>query len=198
MLDQGVLIHHFMETTTLDPLMETCDPAWSPLAGTFVDYPATEAPLFRIRRGGCFRLITIFGRTPPSTPCDSGPCNYRVRAQRGEMGDLGYSVASRPRVVGGPLVSENIRLTEATRLKGNDLRLKFESDTEISILSFEVAGIDHRGGRRVVGTIPCEQCTSGLSARYDVTLDHARLQGSKQIVVVARPSGRESNILGLR
>jgi len=200
--DQGALIHHVMESTALDG-SGNCGSSWTAVAGSAVDYPATGTVGAGVAEQSCVRLKTSFGKTPVATyqaaPADSiTRDNNRLAAQTGKLGDLGYSVASTPRKIGGALVSQKATLKLAVREKGTNLHVAFDTDTELNITGFDVVGIDNKGGRKVIGTVSCKQCTSGLSASYDEVLSGAKLQGAKQVQIVIQPAGTQSNTLDVK
>jgi hypothetical protein len=147
------------------------------------------------------RLKTTIGKTPAAAfRTVASPSNLtatRLDAQRGRFGDLGYSAVCTPTKVGGPLVSQHASLTAVSRQK-SDLRVVFSTDAELSVNSFDVVAIDSKGGRKVIGTVACKQCTTGLSASYDELLSGTKLQGAKKVQVVIQPSGVPSNTLDLK
>jgi hypothetical protein len=206
-MNYGTLIRHDVESAALipgptpsDPA--TCDAVWTPVAGSRVDYPATHIQLTGVAPHTCLRVRTTFGKDPEAAYITS-PINAtnrdinRNNMQAGKMGDLGYSVVSDAVQVGGPLVSEHANLRAVSKER-NNLRVVFDTDTELNVTSFDVVGIDGKGGRKVLGSVACKQCTTGLSASYDELMAGVKLQGAKSVQVVMQPSGVQSNTLDLK
>jgi len=201
-MDQGVLIHHAMESTP-QVAGGNCGSAWTTVAGSEVDHPATSTVGNGIAPDSCVRLRTSFGKSPSasfaSLPATTPTRDAnRLAAQTGQFGDKGFNVYSQARKIGGALVSQKATLKSVIREKGTNLRLVFDTDTELNITRFDVVGIDNKGGRQVIGTVACKQCTSGLSASYDQVLSGAKLQGARKIQIVIQPAGTLSNTLDLK
>jgi hypothetical protein len=198
--DQGPLIHFEIEMVAQD-LSDNCGTAWASVPGSMVDYPATSTTGNGVPDKSCVRLKTSFGRTPASamrTGATAGNRDLnRLDAQTGKLGDIGYSVASTGRKIGGYLVSQNANLRAVSRERSS-LRVKFDTTTELNVTSFDVVGIDNKGGSKVIGTVACKQCTSGLSATYDELISGAKVQGAKKIQIVIQPTGVKSNTLDLK
>lgn len=207
--DQGPLIHFEVELVALD-LAGVCGTAWTMVVGSRVDHPATAVGVTGIPPNSCVRLKTSFGRIPAVAfnPCPG--CTLatqfttarnanRLASQTGGLGDQGYFVASTPVKVGdgSALLSQKATLKFASREKGA-LHVAFDTDTEVNVTGFDVVGIDGKGGRKVLGSVSCTQCTSGLSASYDELIPGAKLQGSKKVQIVVQPSGTQSNTLDLK
>ena len=95
------------------------------------------------------------------------------------------------------LVSQKATLTLASRERGS-LHVAFATDTELNVTGFDIVGIDGKGGKKVLGSVACSQCTTGLSASYDELIPGAKVQGSKKVQVVMQPSGAVSNTLDLK
>jgi len=200
-LDQGPLIHFEVEMVAMD-LSSVCGTAWTTVANTKVDYPATSVTALGVPAQSCVRLKTTFGKTPSQSLVISpisatNRLNNFKKAQKGQLGDEGYSIVSAATKVGGPLVSSHASLTAISKER-NNLRVKFATDTELNVNSFDVVGLDGRGGSKVLGTVACRQCTTGLGASYDELISGVKLQGAKQIQVVIQPSGVKSNTLDLK
>lgn len=194
-MDQGPLIRHNVESSPIDAA-GNCGTTWTPVAGSSVNAPGTSVAVNGIAPDTCVRLVTAFGKVPAATMGGTLATN-RTNSQVGRLGDIGYNVISTPIKVGGTLVSQKATLKFANREKG-DLRVSFDTDTELNVTSFDVVGIDGKGGRKVIGSVACKQCTTGLSASYDELIAGAKLQGAKQVQVVMQPSGVQSNTLDLK
>lgn len=195
-LDQGALIRYAMESTALDGA-GNCGSTWTVVPGSAVDHPATSTVGNGIAEQSCIRLTVSLGKSPATTMGATLATN-RLAAQTGQLGDIGYSVSSTARKIGGALVSQKATLKTAVREKGTNLHLTFDTDTELNISSFDVVAIDGKGGRKVVGSVACKQCTSGLSASYDELLSGAKLGGAKQVQIVIQPAGTPSNTLDVK
>jgi hypothetical protein len=198
--EQGPLMHFEVEMVAMD-LASVCGTAWTTVPGSKVDYPANATVANGVPQQSCVRLKTTFGKTPTSAMRTTATVAVRdlnrLDAQTGKLGDLGYFVVSAATKVGGPLVSQHASLTAVSRQR-SDIRVVFSTDAELSINSFDVVGIDNKGGRKVIGTVACKQCTTGLSASYDELISGAKLQGAKKVQVVIQPSGVPSNTLDLK
>lgn len=199
--DQGALIHFETEMVALD-LQGNCGTAWTAVPGSRVDWPATTSVANGVPANSCVRLKTSFGVIPTATFI-SDPVSTtnrdlnRDNSQTGKLGDIGYFVVSPGRKIGGALVSERASLTAVSRERSG-LRVKFSTDTELNVTGFDVVGIDGKGNRRVIGTVSCTQCTTGLSASYDTVVEGGKAQGAKKVQIVVQPSGVQSNVLDLK
>lgn len=198
--DQGALIHFETEMVALD-LQGNCGTSWTTVAGSQVDWPATTSVANGVPANSCVRLKTSFGKAPVSSfqtaATTAARDANRLAAQEGRLGDLGYSIVSAGRKIGGALVSERANLTAVSREKSG-LRVRFATDTELNVTGFDVVGIDGKGNRRVIGTVSCTQCTTGLSASYDTVVEGGKAQGAKKVQIVIQPSGVQSNVLDLK
>lgn len=201
----GTLIRHEVERADLDvtdPQNPVCLANWTTVAGSLVDYPATMSNANGVAANSCVRLKTTFGKVPEAAYIAS-PINAtnrdinRNNSQAGKLGDIGYFVVSDEVKVGGPLVSANANLRAVSKER-NSLRVVFDVDTELNVTGFDVVGIDNKGGRQVLGTVACKQCTTGLSASYDELVSGVKLQGARKVQVVMQPSGTQSNTLDLK
>lgn len=192
--DQGALVHYEMESTPLSG--GTCGTTWTLVSGTTVDFPAVTTSATGIAPGTCLRLKTRFGRTPSQS---MGPtlATNRLNAQTGTLGDIGYDVVSTSRKIGGATVSQNAVLTVAEKNK-NVVTVKWETSSELSVTGFDVVGLDQKGNKKVVATVGCKACTSGVGASYTTLVPSNKLEGSKKLQVVTQPSGAASNTLDLK
>jgi len=201
-LDQGALIRYEMESTTMDA-SKNCGTTWTAVPGTAVDYPATSTVGNGVAPNSCVRLKISFGKAPGASMINSpvslsNKTTNANNAQRGLLGDQGYFVVSENVRIGGALVSQKATLKLAERDRGTNLHLVFDTDTELNVTGFDVVGIDGKGGRKVIGSVACKQCTSGLSASYDQVLSGAKLQGAKKVQIVIQPAGTPSNTLDVK
>jgi len=199
--DQGPLIHYEVEMTTMD-LTGACGTTWTLVAGTKADHPATTAVANGIPPQSCVRLKTTFGKTPVAAfvaaPVSAANRTANAnRSEQGQLGDIGFSVTAAPVKVGGPLVSQNASL-KAVEKKQGSVHVVFSTDAELNVRSFDVVGIDSKGGSKVIGSVACKQCTSGLGSSYDELISGTKLQGAKSIQIVIQPSGVRSNTLSLK
>jgi len=199
--DQGALVHYEMESTPLNAGSNTCGTSWTVVPGTTVDHPATTTTANGIAPNTCVRLRTRFGRNA-SDPCNAATTTCRdqrrLAAQTGAMGDVGYSVSSTARRIGGPAVSQNAVLKVAAKNK-NMVTVTWETTSELSITGFDIVGIDAKGGKKVVASgVACKACTSGLGASYTELVPESKMTGSKKVQIVMQPSGTTSNILDVQ
>ena len=199
-LDQGALIHFEVETSPIDAA-GACGTTWTTAAGSRVDPPATSVAVNGVAPDTCVRLKTSFGKTPSATLSTTATTTARdanrLLVQRGAIGDVGFAVFSTPVKVGGTLVSQKATLILASKDKGS-LHVAFTTDTELNVTGFDIVGIDGKGGKKVLGSVACTQCTTGLGASYDELLSGAKVGGSKQVQVVMQPSGAVSNTLDVK
>ena len=200
--DQGPLVHYEMESAALNTGTNTCDTTWTVVPGTTVNHPATTTSASGIAPNTCLRLRTRFGRTPsasfnPAATTTARDAN-RLAAQTGTLGDLGYSVSSTARRIGGATVSQNAVLTVATRNK-NTVTVTWNTTSELSVTGFDIVGIDAKGARKVVASsVACKACTTGLGASYTELVAGNKFEGSKKVAIVMQPSGVTSNSLDLK
>lgn len=145
----------------------------------------------------CVRLTTRLGRIPsvafrtlPATIGTTG--QNRFDAQAGNLGDVGYSISSTAKKIGGPLVGDKAVLKRAT-FNQKTLVVEFETLGELAVQSFQVVAKDRRGGTSVVATVECEQCSSGIGSDYRVEVPGTALRSAKSVFVVVQPSGTASN-----
>lgn len=175
-VDQGVLIHHTVETAPVVDSAGAC--------GTFTTTLRTDettASLTLLTRT-CVRLRTAFGRIPQPVAVT------RTNAAQGRLGDLGYGVVSATTIVDGPLAVETVTL-DAVEPDRGIVRVRFTTGSELTVSSIEVIGIDGKGGETRLASEPCRRCGTGLGAAYEVGVPRSSLRGTKEIVVVMRPSG---------
>lgn len=139
----------------------------------------------------CVRFRTHLGRVPEAlTPS-------LATAAPGRLGDLGSEVFSQTVVVGGALSSSSIRIDSVESVR-NVYRISFSTTSELNASTFDVVGIDNRGGRTVLTSAPCAACNSGLGSSYVVEVPKSSLKGAKTVVVVMQPSGTESSPVSLK
>jgi hypothetical protein len=202
-LDQGPLAHYRLESR---PLLDSglCDTAASFTTIATRDHPtASITPNPTVSPKTCVRLTTLFGRTPTGvflTAATTANRNAnRITTELGLMGDVGYSVSSDEVKIGGgsPLVADKAILTVASKNK-NAILVGWETTSENSVTGFQIVGVDAKGGRKTVGSADCKQCTTGLGASYQQIVEVNKLQGSKKMVIVSQPSGKESNPLDIQ
>ena len=116
----------------------------------------------------------------------------RLKAQAGNLGDIGYNVSSAAKKIGGPLVGDKAVLKRATFNK-QSLVVEFETLGELAVQSFQVVAKDRRGATSVVATVECVQCSSGIGSDYRVEVPGTALRNTKSVFVVVQPSGTVSN-----
>jgi len=200
-MDQGPLFHFEVETSPIDAT-GACGAVWTSVPGSRVEPPVTQAVVNGVPPDTCVRMKTSLGKTPQAA-MRTAPLTVATRtlnqtdAERGLFGDIGFTVASTPVKVGGTLVSQKATLNAAGRQKGA-LHVAFSTDTELNVTGFDVVGIDGRGGRKVLGSVACKQCTTGLGASYDELISGAKVGGAKKVQIVMQPSGAVSNTLDLK
>lgn len=189
-LDQGALARYQVERTTMDA-GGNCLATWS-ASGPAVAHPGASTSV-TVPQNTCVRLSTLFGRTPTTTTVTA------PNAAQARLGDLGYSVSSPTIRIGGnnPLVSQNAVLKVVEKNK-NMILIEWDTNSEINVSNFDIVGIDAKGGRKVIGTASCSQCTSGLGASYTELIPSGKVQGSKKVQIVVQPSGAQSNTLDLK
>jgi hypothetical protein len=199
--DVGALVHYEIESAPLVLGSNTCGTTWTLVPGTSVDHPATTTSANGVPANTCVRLKTRFGHTP-SDPCSAATTTCRdqrrLAAQTGAMGDIGYSVASTARRIGGPTVSQNAVLKVAAKNK-NMVTVSWDTTSELSVTGFDIVGIDAKGDKKTVASsVGCKQCTNGLGASYTELVPLSKLSGSKKVQIVMQPSGTASNTLDIQ
>ena len=145
----------------------------------------------------CVRLTTRFGRVPSetfaATPADAATrSRNRSMAQAGNLGDIGYEVHSSYYKIGGQLSSDRPILKRAALERG-ELVVEFETLGEMALEEFEVVATDGRDRTRIVATVACAQCSSGIGSEYRVAVPGSGFRAVKSVHIVALPSGTSSN-----
>lgn len=197
--DQGPLVHYDVEVAPLDPNTGICGTTFTKVVRT--DHPASTTNANGIAPNSCVRLATRFGKNPAQTALTvasaANQSTNRFWAATGQLGDLGYQVESRVTKVGGPTISQKATLTGANRNK-NSIQIKWETNTETNITSFDILATDAKGNQKVVGSKACSQCTSGLGASYSELIPSNSFQGAKRVQIRSNPSGTLSNTLDVK
>ena len=202
-MDQPDLVSHVVEIRPLTGGFD-CDAnaPWAPAHQPVVPPIATPrgtpmAVSVTVPNGVCVRLTTRFGRVPSETfagsPADVTTRNRnRQAAQAGNLGDIGYEVHSRVSRLGGPLASDKPILKSAF-FEQRKLVVEFQTLGEMALESFEVVAKDGRGKSRVIATVECAQCASGIGSDYRVEVPDALVRSVRSVYVVAHPSGTASD-----
>jgi len=195
-LDQPELARYQVQSRGVDDL-DACGSLdnWVDL-GTPTIHPERTSTVL-VPPDTCIRLCTILGSIPEATLRETpsvGALGFnRFNAQAAMLGDIGYQVCSRPRLIGGPLLTETTVLRGAVLKGRNTLVVEFETLSESNVTRFDIMAHDRRGDERKLAEVDCLECSTGVGAKYSLEQILPSHRGIKSVFVLTWPSQYRSN-----
>ncbi|MBI3447626.1 MAG: hypothetical protein HY049_01705 [Acidobacteria bacterium] len=132
----------------------------------------------------CWRVRVKFGKKPETSTTSTANCRL------GKCGDRGYDAVSLDGAtitcVGGALFSQAFTSVTADKSQGK-ITVAWSMSAELSITGYNVYALNAKGARSLLTPSPinCTECSSGLSASYQVTFSAGKSKGARSIIVEA-------------